>query len=216
MNQYAQNNRLNEIQKSELFVAMGDLSGETYLSLYYTRDLMKRYRISDDPVLLPSSITSRLYPRPHQDLVLENSKNFSVEDNIIYAVMRQESFFRESAISSANARGLMQVMPSTGKILAKSLKVNKYSLHDPEISIAFGAKFLADLLKSNQNEIRWATIAYNGGPGNLRKWKRLHYKGDFNHFLENLPSRESRNYCRIVVSNYINYKALQIINGYAQ
>ena len=212
VNRYSKKSKLAENEKSELMVAIGDLSGDAYLSLYYTRNLMKIFMIPDDPLLLPSSITGRLYPRPHRELVLQNTSLYSVDENMVYAVMRQESFFRESAMSSANAKGLMQVIPSTGKLLAKSLKVQQYSLHDPEISIQFGTKFLADLLKSNNGEIRWATIAYNGGPGNLRKWKRLHYSGDFNHFLENLPSSESRNYCRIVVSNYINYKTLQLIN----
>jgi soluble lytic murein transglycosylase-like protein len=103
----------------------------------------------------------------------------------------------------------MQVMPSTGKYLASKLNVINYSLHDPEVSIQFGAKFLADLLKQNDNKLTWASIAYNGGPGNLRKWKRNHYKGDFNHFLEELPNKESRDYCRIILSNYTIYKTLK-------
>jgi soluble lytic murein transglycosylase-like protein len=106
-------------------------------------------------------------------------------------------------------------MPSTGKFLAKKLSVGSYSLHDPEVSIRFGAKFLSDLLKSYDNKLKWAAIAYNGGPGNLRKWKRNHYYNDFNHFLEELPNKESRDYCRIIVSNYINYKILRKMEGLA-
>jgi soluble lytic murein transglycosylase-like protein len=107
----------------------------------------------------------------------------------------------------------MQVMPATGRFLASKLKVSDYSLHDPEVSIRFGAKFLADLLKNYEGKLTWAAIAYNGGPGNLRKWKRNHYRGDFNHFLEELPSKESRDYCRIIISNYMNYKTLKKLEG---
>ena len=212
LDEYANRNNLSENDKFELYVGAGDLSKNTYLSLFYTRQLMKNFKIPDDPLLLPISITSRLYPRPHLDIVKESAKEFSVEEDIVYAIMRQESFFRENAISPSNARGLMQVMPATGRIIAKKLKIQNYSLHDPEVSIKFGTKFIADLLNS-YGALKWASIAYNGGPGNLRKWKRNHYMNDFNHFLEELPSKESRDYCRIIISNYINYKVLRKLEG---
>jgi len=206
---YSDSNNLRDEEKLFLNVGIGDLTNNNYLTIFNTRQLMKKHKIPDDPILLPSSIISRLYPRPHRDIVLKNSENFQVSENIIYAVMRQESFFREAAVSVSNARGLMQVIPSTGKFLARSFGEKDYSLFDPEISVKFGTKFLSDLLKMNGGDLRWATIAYNGGPGNLRKWKRNHYRGDFNHFLEEIPSKESRDYCRIVVSNYYNYKQLK-------
>ncbi|MCE9501800.1 MAG: lytic transglycosylase domain-containing protein, partial [Leptospira sp.] len=209
VNQYSGQKGLNEEEKQELLVGLGDITRNAYLSLFNTRLLMRKYKIPDDPLLLPQTITSRLYPRPHRSVVSKNSKSFGVEEDIVYAIMRQESFFREAAISSSNAKGLMQVMPSTGKFLAKSLHVNDYSLHDPEVSIKLGTKFLSDLLQMNSNDLRWASIAYNGGPGNLRKWKRNHYQGDFNHFLEEIPSKESRDYCRITLSNYYNYRLLR-------
>jgi hypothetical protein len=212
LDEYANRTNLNENDKFELYVGAGDLSKNTYLSLFYTRQLMKNLKIPDDPLLLPISITSRLYPRPHLEIVKESAKEFSVDEDIVYAIMRQESFFRENAISPSNARGLMQVMPATGRIIAKKLKIQNYSLHDPEVSIKFGAKFIADLLNS-YGALKWASIAYNGGPGNLRKWKRNHYMNDFNHFLEELPSKESRDYCRIIISNYINYKVLRKLEG---
>lgn len=53
---------------------------------------MKNFKIPDDPLLLPVSITSRLYPRPHLDIVKESAKEFSVDEDIVYAIMRQESF----------------------------------------------------------------------------------------------------------------------------
>lgn len=212
MHRFAEEQNLSAKEKNEYFVGLGDVSKDTYLSLFHTRTLMKIQQIPDDPLLLPATIHLRLYPRPHRELVQKNTSQFNVEEDIVYAIMRQESFFRESALSPANAKGLMQVIPSTGRILAKSLKVIKYSLHDPEVSIQFGTKFLSDLLKSNSGNLRWASIAYNGGPGNLRKWKRNHYRDDFNHFLEELPSKESRDYCRIVVSNYNNYYVLRMVN----
>ncbi|MGJ4789962.1 lytic transglycosylase domain-containing protein [Leptospira koniambonensis] len=198
-----------EEEKDEIFAALGEVTGNQYLTVFHTRNLMKRRRIPDDVILLPSKLASRIYPRPHRDIVSHYSKSFGIEEDIVYAVMRQESFFKENAVSSSNARGLMQIMGPTGKGLAQGLGLGPYSLFDPEISIQMGAKFLKYLLSSNENDLKWASIAYNGGPGNLRKWKRNHYHGDFNHFLEELPLKEPRDYCRIVTSNYYNYQSLR-------
>ena len=68
-------------------------------------------------------------------------------------------------------------------------------------------------MRENENDMRWASIAYNGGPGNLRKWKRNHYNGDFNHFLEDVPYKESRDYCRITVSNFYAYEIMRSFHG---
>lgn len=211
---YSRDQNLSLNQKYEIYVGLGDSGRNAYMSLFFTRQLMKNYMIPDDPLLLPEEISSRLYPRPHRDLVVKNAAEYNVEEEVVYAIMRQESFFRENAVSPSNARGLMQVMPATGKFLAGKLGVKDYSLHDPEFSIRFGAKFLGDLLKNYEGKLTWAAIAYNGGPGNLRKWRRNHYKNDFNHFLEELPSKESRDYCRIIISNYRNYKVLSNLQRY--
>lgn len=207
---YKSQNGTGEDEKEEILAALGELTGNQYLTVYHARNLMKKRRIPDDVILLPSKLSSRIYPRPHRDLVAKYSQSFGIEEDIVYAVMRQESFFKENAVSVSNARGLMQIMGSTGKGLAQGLGLGPYSLFDPEISIQMGARFLKYLLSSNQNDLKWASIAYNGGPGNLRKWKRNHYRGDFNHFLEELPVKEPRDYCRIVTSNYYNYQNLRM------
>ncbi|PJZ69230.1 transglycosylase [Leptospira perolatii] len=200
---------IGEDEKEEILAALGEMTGNEYLTVYHTRSLMKKLRIPDDVILLPAKLASRIYPRPHRDLVFRYSNSFGIDEDIVYGIMRQESFFKENAVSISNARGLMQIMGPTGKGLAKTLGIGPYSLFDPETSIQMGARFLKYLLSSNSENLQWASIAYNGGPGNLRKWKRNHYKGDFNHFLEDLPVKEPRDYCRIVSSNYYNYQNLR-------
>lgn len=209
VNQYAQRERLSEAEKEEILVGIGDVSGNTYYTAYYTRSLLKRLMIPDDPILLPTTVSSRIYPRPHRDLVQKYSDQNGISEDMVFALMRQESFFKETATSRTNARGLMQIMPATGNELASKLGLESYTLYNAHTSIQLGTKFLAYLLKSNENQLRWASIAYNGGPGNLRKWKRMVYRGDFNHFLEDLPVKESRDYCRIVVSNYYAYDIMK-------
>lgn len=210
---YASEKNLSQSDKEEIIVGVGELSLNHYYSAFYTRSLLRRMRISDDPILLPTSVSSRLFPRPHRDLVQKYSSDAKISEDIIYAIMRQESFYKENAVSRSNAQGLMQVMPATGRELARNLGVTSYSLLNPKTSIQFGANFLGYLLRSNDNELRWASIAYNGGPGNLRKWKRNHYTGDFNHFLEDIPYKESRDYCRITVSNLYAYEIMRKYHG---
>lgn len=199
---------IGETEKEEILAALGEQTGTPYLTVFHTRALMKKEKLSDDVILLPSKLAARIYPRPHRGLVASISQNIGIEEDIVYAIMRQESFFKENAISVSNARGLMQIMGPTGREIAKRMNLDSYSLFDPEVSIEMGARFLRYLVSSNGN-LQWASIAYNGGPGNLRKWKRNHYHGDFNHFLEELPVKEPRDYCRIVSSNYYNYQNLR-------
>ncbi|MCG6192826.1 lytic transglycosylase domain-containing protein [Leptospira sp. FAT2] len=199
---------IGENEKEEILAALGEQTGTAYLTVFHTRSLMKKEKLSDDVILLPSKLAARIYPRPHRGLVSSISGNVGIDEDIVYAIMRQESFFKENAVSVSNARGLMQIMGPTGRELAKRMNLDSYSLFDPEVSIEMGARFLRYLVASNGN-LQWASIAYNGGPGNLRKWKRNHYRGDFNHFLEELPVKEPRDYCRIVSSNYYNYQNLR-------
>jgi hypothetical protein len=210
---YAKEKSLGQIEKEEILVGIGEISNNHYYSAFYTRSLLKRLRIPDDPILLPTSVSERIYPRPHRDLVQRHSRDAGISEDIVYAIMRQESFYKETAISRSNAQGLMQIMPATGRELARNLGVSSYSLFNPNTSIQFGSRFLAYLMKSNENDMRWASIAYNGGPGNLRKWKRNHYRGDFNHFLEDVPYKESRDYCRITVSNFYAYEIMRRYHG---
>lgn len=154
---------------------------------------------------MPGGLLKSLYPRPYLDLAEKHAGFYKIDPNMVYALMRQESMFREMAVSRSNARGLMQVMPATGRWLAQRLRLSGYDLHKPDTSIRFGSMFLADMLRVNDGDFRWAAIAYNGGPGNLRKWKRRYYRGDLNQFLEFIPAKESRDYCRITTRNYQHY-----------
>ncbi|PJZ85425.1 lytic transglycosylase domain-containing protein [Leptospira harrisiae] len=209
VNFHVKRENLSEEEKDEILVGIGDLTYNTYYTAFHTRSLLKRHFIPDDPILLPTSLSVRIFPRPHQSIVSRYAQENDISEDKVYALMRQESFFKETATSRSNARGLMQIMPATGKELATRMGISSYSLYEPETSIRLGTKFLAYLLKSNGNELKWASIAYNGGPGNLRKWKKSVYTGDFNHFLEDLPYKESRDYCRIVVSNFYAYDIMK-------
>ena len=188
-------------------IRLGAWSGTLNVQVYYLRRLLWEEGVSLDPFSLPPPLSKFLHPRPYSHFISRYSQRYGMENSAIYALIHQESLFRESAVSRSGARGLMQVMPRTGKWLApRVIKSKRIDLKDPETNIHLGVYYFSRLMKQNRNDFRWAAIAYNGGPGNLRKWKRKYHKGDFYHFLERLPVNESRNYCRITYENYLRYK----------
>lgn len=187
-------------------VVLGLRSGHLYQSVWYMRQVTRDENIPEDPFSLPSDYLRHLYPRPYLREVRAASSQYALPEEMIYALMRQESMYKELAISRSGALGLMQVMPATGRWLAPAMRTPNPDLLDPGTSIRFGAKFFSDLLRQFDNDFRWASIAYNGGPGALGRWKQQYYHGDFNLFLENLPVAEPRHYCRVTFQNYMHYR----------
>ncbi len=191
---------------------IGNKSNNLYISVYYTRRLLRELNIPEDPFSLPEDMLRDLYPRPYLNSVKSYANLYGIEGEMVYGLMRQESMFRETAKSRSGAMGLMQIMPRTGKWLANRLNLRDPNFFEPDISIRLGTKYFSDLIKNYDLDFRWAAIAYNGGPGNLRKWKRRYYREDFNLFLENIPVAEPRNYCRITYENYLHYNITYTLN----
>ena len=198
--------RLSEVEILARIAEVGRRSGILYLSVFHTRQLTRAKNVPEDPFSMPAGLLKSLYPRPYLSIAEKHARERGMDSGMIYALMRQESMFKEAAVSRSNARGLMQVMPATGRWLARRLRLRDYDLHKPDTSIRFGAMFFSDMLRENGGDFRWAALAYNGGPGNLRRWKRKYYHGDLNHFLEFIPVAESRDYCRITYRNYQHYR----------
>ncbi|MBI3395817.1 MAG: lytic transglycosylase domain-containing protein [Spirochaetia bacterium] len=190
---------------------IGRKTQNLYLSVYYTRQLCRDYAVPEDPFSMPPGLLRELYPRPYRESVRRYSNANGIEEEMVYALMRQESMFKELAVSRSGAMGLMQIMPQTAGFLAKAMRLPSANAMVPEVSIQMGAKFFSDLLRSYNNDFRWAAIAYNGGPGNLQMWKRQYYSGDFNLFLENLPVQEPRHYCRVTYQNYMHYRVTYLL-----
>ena len=149
------------------------------------------------------------YPLP--DWIPQN--NWQLDKAFVYAFVRQESCFNKRAQSSVGATGLMQIMPTTAKELAKQMQCdwNERKLKEPEYNLALGQTYLQKLL--NHEEIKGnlikTAVAYNAGPGNLIKWERkMDYKEDPLMFLESLPSKETRSFIEHILVNYWVYRDL--------
>ncbi|MHA1152550.1 MAG: transglycosylase SLT domain-containing protein [Alphaproteobacteria bacterium] len=138
---------------------------------------------------------------------------FTVDRALIFALVRQESGFNPNAKSRDGARGLMQLMPSTASFIARDRgfrRRKRNQLFDPETNLDLGQRYLSHLLADQAvgGNLFLLTTAYNGGPGNLNKWRRkMDYRGDPLMFIESLPSRETRLFIERVLANLWIYRA---------
>ncbi|HBJ98443.1 MAG TPA: lytic transglycosylase [Clostridiales bacterium] len=138
------------------------------------------------------------YPYRYKKTIKKYAEAYNVERSLVYAVIYCESSFNKKAVSSAGAKGLMQLMPSTANFVADMLGEDDYDLFNPSDNIRFGVKYLSYLFEKFKNE-QHVLYAYNAGEGVVKKW--LSSGGDF-------PYKESVNYYKRVIKVKKIYKKL--------
>lgn len=148
-----------------------------------------------------------LYPEKYVNYVTLYSDEYNLDYPLVYAIIKTESNFNERAVSPSNAKGLMQLIPSTAKYIAEELDVslNDESLFDPKINIRFGCYYLNYLFKKFNN-IDVVVCAYNAGEGVVKNW--IDKNGNL--VLESITYPETKNYHRKVMSYYRIYKNKKI------
>ena len=142
------------------------------------------------------------FPTPFEEIVRRVSKKFGVERALIYAVMRQESLFNERALSSSEAKGLMQLIDRTAEWQARRLRIKLEDVYDVETNITLGTAYLRYLLDLWKGDLVKAVASYNAGQGAVGKW--IDYEDDFL-FIETIPYSETRDYVRKVLWYYYVY-----------
>ncbi len=170
-----------------------------------------QYRIALRSGATKPASDATLYPVPHW----QPKGGFTIDRALVYALIRQESAFKTNARSHAGACGVMQLLPSSahfiaGKRMPRSQRnCRALSLMEPEANMQLGQKYLHHLFKfpGVESNLLYTIIAYNGGPGNLRRWrKRTDYQNDPLLFIESVPARESRNHVERVLTNLWIYR----------
>ncbi len=157
----------------------------------------------------PRVLLEMLYPSRYLFTIGRALADHPMETALVLSVMRQESKFVAGARSKVGARGLMQIMPATGKKLSGQKQFNKDSLYHPAVSINFGTKFLASLLKQFNGSLVHALAAYNAGPHRVRQWlKSEACRQDEDYLIEEIPFLETRNYIKKVMVGYYIYRWL--------
>ncbi len=139
-------------------------------------------------------------------------EGFKVDRALVYALIRQESRFNPKAKSWAGARGLMQLMPGTARFVAQTTGMplkDRGKLFLPETNLELGQRYLEILLdeKTIEGDLFRLAAAWNGGPGNVRKWHRnTKHLDDSLFFIESIPSRETRDFIERVLTNFWIYR----------
>lgn len=150
------------------------------------------------------------YQRPFEHIVLDAAASYGLDPHLVWAVMREESHFRPEAVSRVGAMGLMQVMPATGSEIARSkgVELGALDLLRPEVSIDFGAYYLRRMLDMFGGDLDKALAAYNGGPGNVRRWSASPLGTAPEDFPSVITFLETREYVAKVLNSYHSYNLL--------
>jgi len=153
-----------------------------------------------------------VFPLAYRGLLAEEAARSDVDPWLLAGLVRQESSFDPEARSWVGARGLSQIMPSTGAWLAPGAGVRSFTpelLSVPEINLRMGARFLRDQLRRYHGARDLALAAYNAGPGRADRWKReLGHGGDPDAFRDRIPFAETREYVKVVIRNAEVYRRL--------
>jgi soluble lytic murein transglycosylase len=152
------------------------------------------------------------YPKGYWESIVTYARKYKQDPYFIAAIIKEESQFRTDALSSAGARGLMQVMPATGERAAKLNKLSGFDrekLFDSDTAINIGTWYVSQLMKRFKKDPLLVAAAYNAGPEAVQGWiKKNGYHGERDQFVEQIPYSETRGYVKKVLRNYAEYKRI--------
>jgi hypothetical protein len=206
--------KLNPKQKSLMSLVFSNLDHQ----IEVIRALNKVW--DEESGLRATPFVGSSFPIPYEKVSTEVSESLKwVSPSLIHAVIRQESAFNEEARSSANAMGLMQLLPSTAKEVARRSKNKSFKrrndLYKPEVNIALGSNYMNRLINASEGYLPYAFASYNAGPGRMYRWSkerqdvkdlRKDFEGkSFDHlddlWVEELPWTETRFYTKALLRN---------------
>jgi soluble lytic murein transglycosylase len=207
-----------EIQASPTSGEWGALAQAEIFASYgeYTRALqsMKHSGISffTQPMnQVPEVYWRLLFPQPYwPDLVADSQKN-GLDPYLVASLIRQESEFNAGVVSHANAYGLMQLLPSVGKSMAKHEGIKQFDtrkLLDPSVNLELGTANLKLVLDRFGGQIEYALAAYNAGDKPIRQWLASDDYKDIPEFVESIPYTETREYVQAILRNREMYHSL--------
>jgi soluble lytic murein transglycosylase len=185
-------------------------NGQYYRALQVLKRAVPLY-FAMDLEALPRPYWEDLFPRPWWADVKKYSSNNGLDPFLVASLIRQESEFNPEAISQANAFGLMQVLPSTGKKLAHSMKVRGFSsqqLLAPGFNMQLGTRYFRELVDHFNGHVEYALAAYNAGTDRVEGWLSNGKYRDATEFVESIPFTETREYVQAVLRNATVYKRL--------
>jgi soluble lytic murein transglycosylase len=159
---------------------------------------------------LPTEIWQILFPIRYDRELRLAAQEEGVDPALVAALILQESSFDAGALSRAGARGLMQVMPATGRTIAraKGQRYRRAALHDPATSLDFGTHYLRQMSERFSGAAEKVLAAYNAGPHRVDAWTAQRGELSPEEFTESIPFNETRTYVMIVLANREQYRRL--------
>lgn len=146
------------------------------------------------------------YPREFEQEVLISSREYGLDPDLVFAVIRTESHFEPKAVSHAGAEGLMQIMPVTAEWIAwrRGYTHEREKVFEPAYNIDMGCYLLSYLLDYYKNDLILAVAAYNAGAGNVDDWLKQSEASSGENL--DIPFTETKNYVEKVLDSYEKYK----------
>ena len=179
-------------------------------ALRYMKNLIPNY-LYLPPQSVPEQFWQLLFPLPFRVTVEQQAQARSLDPFLVAGLIRQESEFNPNVISYANAYGLTQIMPATGRELSRRLGLKGYnttSLFMPEINIQLGAFYLRSLLNSLNNHWEATLASYNAGKSRADRWMAWERYREPAEFIETIPFTQTRDYVQAVMRNASMYRWL--------
>jgi soluble lytic murein transglycosylase len=160
---------------------------------------------------LPRDLATVLFPLDYWELIQKHAKVYDLDPFVVAALMAQESTFDAKIRSAANAWGLMQILPSTGARVARTLGIrpfNTASLTRPETNIRIGTKYFSDLVKRYNGDYASALAAYNAGENRVDRWRQERPGLDRDEFVDGIPFPETQGYVKKILGTADDYREL--------
>lgn len=186
----------------DAFAAVGDFH-------YFRRHSRAEDKVSGRPEGPQNNAWRRRYARAFRPLVEQHARHYGLDPHFIWALMTVESTYNPWAISRASARGLMQVMPHTGTLVADRMHWRNFGpalLFEPEVATEMAAWYFHQLLRKFNGQLPLAIAGYNAGPHRVAYWLTRKGHLDMDEFIEEIPYTEAREYTKKVLRYLALYR----------
>ncbi len=183
--------------------------GAYYRALRLLKSSVPSY-LSSTLDALPRDYWEFLFPRPYWNELKRYAAANGLSPYLVASLIRQESEFNPGAVSSANAYGLMQLLPGNGRKMARELRL-RYStdaLLTPTLNLALGTRFFRQMLDHFNGNVEYALAAYNAGSDRVDAWLAAGKYRDTQEFVESIPFTETREYVQSILRNVSVYRRL--------
>jgi soluble lytic murein transglycosylase len=167
--------------------------------------------MSDGGERLPERLLKVIFPVAHWDTIRRHAADRRLDLYLVTALVAQESTFQADVVSSANAVGMMQLLPSTGRQYARKVGITGFTpaaLTNPDTNVRLGTAYLSDLLARYGNDPAPALAAYNAGESRVDRWRAERPGVPRDEFIDDIPFPETQNYVKRIIGTAEDYRLL--------